>query len=166
MADEKWAMHPRFPYYLISDAGRVKSFVHKKARILKPGRRGQYLGFTLVDAAGTLQSVYLHRLVAEVFLGPCPSGAECCHNDNDRTNNDLANLRWDTRSGNFKDKIANGTTPSGERHPMAKLTWKQVVQMRAERERSRRSYRAIACDFGVTTMTAYRAITGKNWNYQ
>lgn len=163
MADEKWATHPRFPSYRISDAGRVMSCVHKKARILKGGLRGKYIGLTLVDAAGTLRSVYLHRLVAEVFLGPCPSGGECCHNDNDRTNNGVANLRWDTRSGNFKDKIANGTMPWGERHGRAKLTWKQVVEMRAERERSRRAYRAIARDFGVSDMTAYRAITGQSW---
>jgi hypothetical protein len=32
-----------------------------------------------------------------------------CHNDGDPFNNAVTNLRWDTRSGNLRDKIAHGT---------------------------------------------------------
>lgn len=32
-----------------------------------------------------------------------------CHNDGDPLNNAVENLRWDSRAGNFRDKIAHGT---------------------------------------------------------
>jgi len=34
---------------------------------------------------------------------------EGCHNDGDRSNNCVENLRWDTRLGNCQDIIAHGT---------------------------------------------------------
>jgi HNH endonuclease/NUMOD4 motif len=52
---------------------------------------------------------YIHRLVLEEFVGPCPDGMEACHNDGDRSNNTPDNLRWDTRLGNCQDIIAHGT---------------------------------------------------------
>lgn len=49
------------------------------------------------------------RLVIEAFVGPCPRGMECCHNDGDPTNNHVSNLRWDTRSNNIYDAVRHGT---------------------------------------------------------
>ncbi len=55
------------------------------------------------------QHVRVHRLVLEAFVGPCPDGMEACHNDGDRQNNHLSNLRWDTHSNNVQDSIKHGT---------------------------------------------------------
>ena len=51
----------------------------------------------------------MHRLVLGAFAGPPPEGMEGCHEDNDKTNNRLDNLRWDTRPGNHSDKARHGT---------------------------------------------------------
>ncbi len=46
---------------------------------------------------------FVHRLVLEAFKGPALSGQEGCHNDGDKSNNALGNLRWDTHLSNMKD---------------------------------------------------------------
>lgn len=50
----------------------------------------------------------VHRLVLAAFVGPCPDGMECCHWDDDPTNNRLENLRWDTPRANQLDAVRNG----------------------------------------------------------
>ncbi len=57
----------------------------------------------------------VHRLVLEAFVGPCPEGMVCCHYpDNNRTNNALKNLRWDTPSENSKDILRDTPIPSSK----------------------------------------------------
>lgn len=158
-----WLGIPDFPEYRIGAHGEVLSLINKP-RILKGGKMGNYRGIQLKDASGRFQSRYVHRLVAEAFYGPCPPGKECCHNDGDRHNNDALNLRWDTHEANEADRIAHGATNRGEKSPMAKLTRAHVQEMRAERARTSAPYHAIAAKFGVSTMTAYRAITGQSWS--
>ena len=51
----------------------------------------------------------IHRLVLEAFVGPRPDGYDACHNDGDRDNNHISNLRWDTRSANTLDQVQHGT---------------------------------------------------------
>ena len=51
---------------------------------------------------------YVHRLVLEAFVGPCPPGMEACHWDDNPENNALENLRWDTSTANKHDCVRNG----------------------------------------------------------
>jgi hypothetical protein len=51
---------------------------------------------------------YLHRLVLESFVGPCPDGAVACHNDGDHNNNSVGNLRWDSQQSNISDIVKHG----------------------------------------------------------
>ena len=53
--------------------------------------------------------VFAHVLVLEAFKGPCPTGKESCHWDDDGLNNNIDNLRWDTRRRNVADAIRNGS---------------------------------------------------------
>ena len=50
----------------------------------------------------------VHRLVLEAYVGPCPKGLEGCHFDDNKTNNHLSNLEWDTPSTNAFDAVRNG----------------------------------------------------------
>lgn len=120
--------------YQISTCGRVKRIA---------GGRGARIGHILSHTIGShgYPSVFLysdgsreqrlvHRLVLEAFVGSCPSGMECCHNDGDRKNCKLKNLRWDTRSSNTLDSIKHGTyvgSSRGSLHKNAKLTEDDVV---------------------------------------
>jgi hypothetical protein len=40
------------------------------------------------------RAFYVHRLVAEAFLGPRPAGKETMHLNGDRTDNRVANLAY------------------------------------------------------------------------
>ncbi|CAL6053965.1 Conserved_hypothetical protein [Hexamita inflata] len=51
-------------------------------------------------------TIYIHRLVAQAFLGECPEDCEVDHIDRCRYNNQLSNLRYFTRSQNQMNKIS------------------------------------------------------------
>ena len=76
------------------------------------------------------KTAYVHALVLAAFVGPRPENADCCHNDGNPSNNHVFNLRYDTRSGNLKDKVIHGTHNRGEQSPVAKLSNQQVVILR------------------------------------
>jgi NUMOD4 motif/HNH endonuclease len=111
-------------FYDVSDFGRVRSVdrivthrVGKTARVR--GRLiAQVLGKDTLNGMavslwldGTVRTVRVHRLVLTAFVGECPPGMECCHDDGNATNNMLANLRWDTHSENILDRQRHGTDP-------------------------------------------------------
>lgn len=65
---------------------------------------------------GAAKRIRVHQLVMLTFVGPCPQGMECCHNDGNPSNNALENLRYDTRKANHRDKIKHGTRQNGEKN--------------------------------------------------
>ena len=156
------AMLADFPDYTFLSDGSVYSGITGK--ILRPIRMGEYVGHQLRSQDGRRKSRYLHRLIAEAFHGPCPDGHQCRHLDGDRSNNAAANLAWGTPQENNADKAAHGTASYGEKNPMAALSAGAVLAMRRRRENTGDTYAAIARANGVSTMTAYRAITGKSWS--
>ena len=115
-----------------------------------PGSRG-YASFNayIGDGSKRRRTFLVHLCVLRAFVGPRPDGMEGCHNDGDRMNAELSNLRWDTRSGNFSDKFSHGTAAIGERHPMAKLTDRQAEEIRIRRANGERPGR-LAKEFGIT----------------
>lgn len=74
--------------------------------------------------------VHVHQLVLENFIGPCPEGMECCHNDDNPLNNKLDNLRWGTRQSNMVDKRINDKIARGENQGLSKITEEQVREIR------------------------------------
>lgn len=171
---EVWKAIPGFEgLYEVSDLGRVRS-LDRKCRAGKL-RRGRMKSITINNATGYLtvslsrdghvSAHHVHSLVLSAFVGPRPNGADACHfPDRDKKNCRLDNLRWDSRKNNHKDKETHGTLPKGERHAGAKLTDSDVVTIRALRARGK-TFRKIAEQFGVATMTAYRAAVGDSWSH-
>ena len=129
-------------YYEVSDHGRVRSL--DRTITTSHGRKRFYRG--QIRAYGVLPSGYyqvplirhniqhmryVHRLVLESFVCPCPSGTEACHSDGNRSNNRLSNLRWDTHTENEQDKVLHKTIVRGEKGYNARLTEAIVIEMRA-----------------------------------
>jgi hypothetical protein len=105
--------------YMVSSYGAMKS----KERIIKRKNNANYLqkesiisgteyhGYikTTLRKNGIKKDKFIHCLIAESFLGIKPNGMEVCHNDGNRKNNRLDNLRYGTRSDNVRDAIKHGT---------------------------------------------------------
>lgn len=120
-AAERWLpVHGFEGRYEVSDLGRVRSLdrvqvksdgrtctIKGRIRSLSRSGRGDYLTVSLkVD--GRTVTRFVHRLVAEAFLGPRPPGLECCHGNGDGHDNRLENLRWGSHGENVQDTVAHG----------------------------------------------------------
>ena len=107
--------------YEVSSHGRIRSLDrtvkysngqvhHLKGKVLRtPIMQKTGYPFVKLSNHGKNQVRTVHSLVAETFIGPRPEGTEVCHNDGDRTNSHLDNLRYGTRSENELDKLRHGT---------------------------------------------------------
>lgn len=118
-AEEQWRGVSGFEnHYEVSDHGRVRSL----DRVIpgKDGRTTKFHGRVLSperQKSGHLsvrlgnRKKYVHRLVLDAFVGPCPAGMEACHADDIPANNHLDNLRWASRSDNILGRRKNGIDP-------------------------------------------------------
>jgi hypothetical protein len=123
MTAEEWRPVVGFPGYEVSSFGRVRSLDRisggrhhhaVKGRMLTQTRKPNdgYLSVPLCRN-GQQSTINVHRVVSEAFLGPRPADYDTCHNDGDKTNNAVTNLRYDTRGANLLDSVAHGTHPWG-----------------------------------------------------
>lgn len=95
---ESWADIPGFNgKYRISTLGRVRNV--KTGNILRYGYKGTTLLYPSVNLGG--RSYYVHRLVAETFLGDVP-GYEVDHINGHTFDSRLSNLRYVTPKQNHK----------------------------------------------------------------
>ena len=64
-----------------------------------------------VRVKGKTKQVYIHRLVAECWLGDCPKGYEVDHIDRNKSNNHYSNLRYVTRFDNNENRVVSTSYP-------------------------------------------------------
>lgn len=112
-----------FEHYLVSKHGQVYSTINgKKKKLLKSHvSKNGYAIISLKSNQGKRKRFTVHKLVLTAFVGRRPKKHDACHNNGNRSDNRLSNLRWDTRKGNFSDKLKHGTLLVGETHGKAKL---------------------------------------------
>jgi len=94
--------------YEVSDHGRVRKADTKVILTLTPNNKAGHLAVGIKHDDDKWKLRYVHRLVLEAFVGPCPEGMESLHADDAKRNNHLANLRWGTRKENVGDRLRNG----------------------------------------------------------
>lgn len=148
---EIWKPIKGFPFYEVSNFGRVKSLVGKftrnlpkEGKILKPyhhyrenktGKHLCYLRVSFKNDKGKIKMLKVSRLVLENFVSKKPKNKVCCHNDGNPLNNHVSNLRWDTMKGNTQDAVRQGRFRGpglkGVNHPQAKLNYDKVREIRA-----------------------------------
>jgi hypothetical protein len=152
-----------FPGYRVSDDGVVSSSRGPTGAWLplRPqGRRGYPRVGLWRD--GKLHWRSVHTLVLTAFVGPRPDGQEACHRDNDRTNNALANLRWDTPKGNHAD--SDHKRRRGSAHAGAKLSESDIPEIR-RRVEAGETRRAVARSFEVSHTVVNAIVRGTAWKH-
>ena len=122
--------HPDFPNYLVTKDGKVwsKKRTTTKGGWLSPGTSDLgYLQVVLCEK-GQTHNRFVHRLVLETYVGPCPEGMVTRHLDGNPANNKLSNVCWGTQSENILDAVRQGTFHNnslgkfGEKHHSSKIS--------------------------------------------
>lgn len=124
---ETWKDIPEYTGYQASNRGQIRSFWKQGCR--SNGLKGEYYSFVSLESrilatrkqyggyrrvnlrhdSGVIHVKAVGILVLKAFVGPCPDGMVCCHNDGCPTNNHVENLRWDTQKENISDAGRHGT---------------------------------------------------------
>lgn len=172
---EEWRPIPGFDGYEVSDLGRVRSVDREvvqispwgglirrriKGVLLKPGRHPD--GHLIVNLSNRIAGTkFVHKLVLLTFIGPRPRGLQARHFDGNPANNRLDNLRYGTPKDNSEDAFRHGTRIRGERQGRARLTEKDVRDIRA----SNLMGVTLAKMYGVSPTQICNVRNGKAWSW-
>lgn len=112
--NERWLPVVGFERYEVSDQGRVRSLIGR-TKILTGIR--QHAGHLVVQPRKDkrMYHKFVHRLVLEAFVGPCPAGMECRHLNGNPSDNRLENLAWGTKRENGYDRVLHGMNLNAEK---------------------------------------------------
>lgn len=159
------------PDYRAGDDGSIWS--HKSGEWVRLKPTPQSRGH-LAIWLGRERQRFVHCIVLEAFIGPCPEGMECRHLDGNPANNRIGNLKWGTPAENHADSVRHGTAAclrpewlerartshawsfvehkSGEKHHRAKLSDEQVKIIMATVDPAKRDGTAtrLANEWNVT----------------
>ena len=100
-----------FPRYEINENGEIwrKERIGYNGKLLERKQlkpticKNGYPTVRLFDGHGVGKQQYVHRIVWEAFHDKIPKGLEICHEDCDRTNCKLSNLRLGTHAENCRN---------------------------------------------------------------
>lgn len=163
--------------YLISSLGRIRSL--KRSVHLYGGRYKNVGGICLTPATGhngyavvcltgqprNWRNFRLHRLVAIAFLGDkTDCGMQVHHEDGDKTNNALSNLRWVTPEENIAHATRSGLMLKGSSNASAKLTDGDVLEIR-RRRKAGETLKTLSTGFGVSKSSISGICLHKSWTH-
>jgi hypothetical protein len=159
---EIWKQHSEYHNYEISNLGKIRHIKTKRERHLR--LYGGYPRIVLRGNQGKQRLRPLHQLVLETFIGQRPKGFDGCHNDGNKLNNCISNLRWDTRKSNANDTIQQGRyiPMVGNTNGKSKLMTLDIIAILEYRKKGY-SDRKIGRLFGISYHHARDIFMGVNW---
>jgi hypothetical protein len=121
-------------YFMSSDLQIYKKLVNRLKKINFSIPKSGYKTVKL-RKNGKEHSLLLHRLIAICYIGHPPKDKPfVCHNNGNKLDNRIENLRWDNQTGNMKDCIFHGTRActKGEnngRHKLSNTDIKKILTL-------------------------------------
>jgi hypothetical protein len=137
--------------------------VRPGSKIKQSTDRGGYKKVTLHNGPSQINK-YVHVILLDAWVGPCPDGMQCRHLDGNPANNQIANLVWGTPRENEADKRAHGTTARGRRNGYAKLDEARVREIICLCNMGARNS-DVASVFNIDPATVSLIMTGKTWTH-
>lgn len=147
-------------YYWVQEDGRVWSLHSEK-----------FLNATLTQ----YPQVYMHRrhgpkiqqvsrLVAQAFIPNLENKPFVCHKDDNPKNNHVNNLFWGTPKENSLDMSKKGRSPRGSKSGAAKLTEKQVLEIRIKYKNGV-SRTELLEEYGVDRSNIHLIVSNITWKH-
>lgn len=165
MSEEIWKPVKGYEgYYEVSNAGRVRSNLQPKPRILKP--RKSLKGYLRVGLYANKKqfNASVHRLVLIAFKGDPPEGKESSHLNAIKSDNRVENLEWETKSENCLRRNA-AYSYRGESSPNPTLTDRQVLEIRDSHIPRIVTQEYLARKYGVTQTAISQIIRRTSWTH-
>lgn len=178
MSDSKsareWVLvHGAEETHEVSDDGQVRTWIkgsrYGRRRLESPRtlsvyiNSGGYPAVNYTDTDGRKRTRPVHRVMMESFCGGPQIGKDVAHNDGNKLNCVLSNLRWATDKENNADRKLHGTYPSykGEKNPRARLTEADVIKIRKDE----RPVYLIAKELGLAWSTVDDIVKRVKWKH-
>ena len=165
-------------YYEVSNLGKIRTIKRniilpthqyvKKQKLLKQFIDGRgYLHVKLYNGKGKARSLTTHRIVALNFLENPLNLIEVNHIDHNKSNNNLNNLEWISRSDNVKHSYIHRDpkTYKGSGNKNSKLTEEQVIKIREDYKNYKTTYKELAINNNVGITLIGYIINNKIWNH-
>jgi len=148
--------------YYVDTLGNV--FTNGK-QINARGAKGGYRQVSMyID--GKKKSIQVQRVVAEAYIPNPENKPQVNHKNGIKTDNWVGNLEWATALENVEHSIeTNLRNTQGIHNAAAKLTNKQIVEIREKFVPYKYTYKMLSEEYGVSQTHIYRIITNRNWKH-
>ena len=158
MIDEQWKLVFGGNYEISSHGRFRRATAGRKTHagnILKTTKLK--IGYIIVQPVINGKNVqhYVHKLVAENFIGPCPDGHEINHKDGSKSNANVENLEYVTHGDNMRHAFRSGLVSCKRSHGD-----EVILKIKTLRE-SGLSYSTIAKQTGVSIGYCWMVANGK-----
>ena len=156
------------PKYSVSNFGRVRN--NKTNKILSPRNlRGYQRVAFYVD--GKPADFRIHRLVAKAFIPNPENKPQVNHINGNKSDNHVNNLEWCTNGENVRHALRTGLIDPrnislavrGEKHPRAKLSEKQVMEIK--KKLKYQTGLSLAKEYNVTPSLISLIRNNKKWSH-
>jgi hypothetical protein len=129
----------------------------------------QKQGYGVIGTGAGKKTALVHRLAYEFWNCPIPEGMLVCHHCDIPSCINPDHLFLGTNQDNIDDKMSKGRAytgvHTGEKNSMAKLTDKQVAEIKRLLIHKRKSQVDIARQFGVSPTTILHIKQDKRWKH-
>lgn len=166
-----WKRIPNYSLYEASNEGEIKTFNWKNKgteAIMKPSKDGSgYLRTMLKRDDGVTHTIKVHRIIAQTFIDNPENKSEVNHINEVKDDNRIENLEWASKKENSDLWVKNGCKGKliGEKIGTAKLTEKEVLEMRAKFIPKIYGRKKLAEEYKVSILTVKDIIQKRSWKH-
>ena len=151
-------------FYEVSNHGNFARLLHDGRRMRKLNASTVYLSVSVKSLNGAPQKCfYIHKLVAQVFIGPRPDGLVIRHLDGNRYNNKVTNLAYGSVEKNYADTRKH-KTHSRENNARALLSERCVAAIKFLHAQRLVKQTDLAKAFDVSDSAISAVVNGRNWS--
>jgi len=149
---------PFWENYIINDKGEIYSTLSSRNIKGSIDSKG-YVTIILRKKTGAKKSIFLHQLVAKMFIPNPENKPQVNHIDFDKSNNCVENLEWCTMKENIKHYYNNPIVTN------RKLSLDQIELIKELVKDRTWTYKKISKRFGISESYVYKIVKNIRCNY-